>query len=327
MFRMISFLSQSTRNACSSLSLSARANRYVGRSLSVSPFGHDSVSSSSTGGGIACRYLSVQGYGLPESGIGNREWNSEQHFVLLLEKKIRDVEGQAVKYVVNPSRIHASIFKCGITSDQVLCKQLRLYASSGHLSATEQFFKECYDANTAGLGVWNAYICGMATHGSGREALRAFENMPNTLLKTRATYWNALVACSHLGETGYAHYLLGKVFKLLAMEPTIELLGTYVDSLARNWELEKAVLVVKSMVYKLNKKIIVSILGRYENHAKPIVFAQEFVRYLEEEGVTYYIPKATYRKLVDDERRRVGDLVLSDMLEDIGDPAHVEDDL
>lgn len=186
--------------------------------------------------------------------------NSEEYFVKLLQEKIKLVESKAQKYATNPGRIHASLVKNGIRSDQVLCKQLRLYGSSGYIVETKRFFYDCYNSGAAGIAVWNAGIASLATLGEGLQAINMFEDIPQSLNKTHATYWNVLLACSHAGETSYAHYLLGRVFKRLGIEPSIELIGTYLGGLARNGELDEAVEYVKSMIYKPNQEIIVSIL-------------------------------------------------------------------
>lgn len=76
-----------------------------------------------------------------------------------------------------------------------------------------------------------------------------------TLVKTHTAYWNVMVACSHGGQTSYAHYLLGRFFKLFAIKPTIELIGTYIDALARKGQLDKAFIEVKCLIYRSNQEI------------------------------------------------------------------------
>lgn len=72
---------------------------------------------------------------------------------------------------------------------------------------TVKFFNECYYSNKAGLGVWNAFIISLAhaqeltMFDNVPKPLNVFEDMPSTMVKTHATYWNAMVACSQAGET------------------------------------------------------------------------------------------------------------------------------
>lgn len=168
-----------------------------------------------------------------------------------------------------------------------------------------KFFNEAYFSNNAGLGVWNCYIISLALHPveltmveKVPKALTVFEDMP--MVKTHATYWNAMVACSEAGETKYAQYLLAKVFKSLAVEPSIQITGCYIDALAKNGQLEEAFTELKRMVYKPNQEIIVSIIFRYQMHPRPAMFANEVLSYVESQGVIFYIDKITVKKLTED---------------------------
>lgn len=57
--------------------------------------------------------------------------------------------------------------------------------------------------------------------------------------------------CVHKQETRYAQYLLGKVFKFLAVDPSIEITEYYIDILARN----------EQYLYKPSQEIVVRILA------------------------------------------------------------------
>lgn len=174
----------------------------------------------------------------------------------------------------------------GFKTDQLLSKQLRLYGSCGSVEDAKRLFYDSYNSKLAGVAVWNFMI---AINGDGNEAITMFENMPRGLSKTHATYWNTMLGCSHIGETGYAHYLLGRAFKCFGIEPIMELLGTYIDGLARHCEGKKEVTTLKGMRYKPNQEMVVSILSKYDLNADPSTFAQDFVQYLEEQQVSFYI--------------------------------------
>ncbi|WZY73568.1 hypothetical protein YC2023_005808 [Brassica napus] len=180
---------------------------------------------------------------------------------------------------------------------KLLSKQLRLYGSCGSVEDARRLFYDSYNSELAGVAVWNSMIATLAINGDGNEAITMFENMPRGLSKTHATYWNTIIGCSHIGEAGYAHYLLGRAFKCSGIEPSMELLGTYVDGLARHGEGEKAVTTLKGMRYKPNQEMVVSILSKYYLNADPSTFAQDFVQYLEEQQVSFYIGKALYNEL------------------------------
>ncbi|CAN6991283.1 unnamed protein product, partial [Brassica rapa subsp. trilocularis] len=197
----------------------------------------------------------------------------------------------------DPGAIHASLLKLGFKTDQLLSKQLRLYGSCGSVEDARRLFYDSYNSELAGVAVWNSMIATLAINGDGNEAITMFENMPRGLSKTHATYWNTIIGCSHIGEAGYAHYLLGRAFKCSGIEPSMELLGTYVDGLARHGEGEKAVTTLKGMRYKPNQEMVVSILSKYYLNADPSTFAQDFVQYLEEQQVSFYIGKALYNEL------------------------------
>ncbi|CAN7112380.1 unnamed protein product [Brassica rapa subsp. narinosa] len=186
----------------------------------------------------------------------------------------------------DPGAIHASFLKLGFKTDQLLSKQLRLYGSCGSVEDAKRLFYDSYNSKLAGVAVWNFMI---AINGDGNEAITMFENMPRGLSKTHATYWNTMLGCSHIGETGYAHYLLGRAFKCFGIEPIMELLGTYIDGLARHCEGKKEVTTLKGMRYKPNQEMVVSILSKYDLNADPSTFAQDFVQYLEEQQVSFYI--------------------------------------
>ncbi|KAG7542624.1 hypothetical protein ISN45_Aa07g025860 [Arabidopsis thaliana x Arabidopsis arenosa] len=219
-------------------------------------------------------------------------------FVNLLKQRISMVESKTGSDVT-AADIHGSIVKHGLKTDSLMCNLLRLYASSGYHTQAKRVFFECYFSGYAGLGVWNTYIATLGYLGDGHEAIRVYSNMPKQLTKTPATYWNILVACSHSGETEFAHYILGKIFKGLWEEPYIEHLGTYIDALARKNQLKKAALEVRSMiVYAPNREIINSVLSRCVEH-RDTETAKEFSEYLEMKGVEYRVQKTTYNKLAE----------------------------
>lgn len=182
--------------------------------------------------------------------------NSKKYFASLLQKKIKQVESKAQKYATNPGRIHASLVKRGIISDHVLCKQLRLYGFSEYKSVTTQFFYDCYNFRAASLPVWNIWIASLVT------------------------YWNVLLACAHVGKTRYAHYILGHVFKILAIEPSFEHIGTYIDGLARNWEIDQASNRGKKHDLKANARDSCECLNPILKQSNPTTFAKEFMQYL-----------------------------------------------
>lgn len=130
--------------------------------------------------------------------------------------------------------------------------------------------------------------------------LTVFEDMPSTMVKTHAMYWNAMVACSQAGETRQLNIFLVKVFKFLAVEPSIEITLCYIDGLARNGQVKKDFTEVKCMI---NQEIVVSIFAVTEctqMHPTPVIFANEVLSYVESHGVVFYIDKSTYRQLAED---------------------------
>lgn len=104
-----------------------------------------------------------------------------------------------------------------------------------------------------------------------------------------------LLAFSHAEGIRYAKYVHGRVFKLLSVERSIEHIGIYIDGLKRNEELDKAdkEIYIGHMINKPNQEIIMSILNRWQNHQNLIFFAKEFVKYLEAQGIAYFVDKTS----------------------------------
>lgn len=91
-----------------------------------------------------------------------------------------------------------------------------------------------------------------------------------------------------------------KVFKFLAVEPSIEITLCYIDGLARNGQVKEDFTEVKCIIYKSIQEIVVSILCRYRMHPTPVIFANEVLSYVESHEVVFYIDKSTYRQLTED---------------------------
>ncbi|KAH0904498.1 LOW QUALITY PROTEIN: hypothetical protein HID58_044001 [Brassica napus] len=148
----------------------------------------------------------------------------------------------------------------GFKTDQLLSKQLRLYGSCGSVEDARRLFYDIYNSKLAGFGI------PLAINGGGNEAIT---NMPRGLSKTHATYWNTMLGCSHIGETGYAHYLLGRAFKCSGIEPSMELLGAYVR--------------------RFSQALPGKNIEGYEVQAKSGDGGDYIVQYLEEQEVSFYI--------------------------------------
>lgn len=108
------------------------------------------------------------------------------------------------------------------------------------LFLTEKLFHECGKSGATCIGMWNAFISTLGTNSECFKAIQVFENIPSTLIKTHSTFWNVMVTCTHARQTEYGHYLLARIVKTLWIEPTIEIMGTYLDGLARGKVIDEA---------------------------------------------------------------------------------------
>ncbi|KAK4788428.1 hypothetical protein SAY86_019747 [Trapa natans] len=113
---------------------------------------------------------------------------------------------------------------------------------------------------------WTALINGLAVHGLGEEAIRAFDEMRSSGFSPDSVTLKAvLVACSHSGlvEEGW------RIFKSIeeyGMEPTIEHYGCLVDMMGRAGMIQQAFDFVENIPVRPNSVIWRTLLGACVSH-------------------------------------------------------------
>ncbi|XP_031287069.1 pentatricopeptide repeat-containing protein At4g21065-like [Pistacia vera] len=139
-----------------------------------------------------------------------------------------------------------------------------MYSRCGSVDDFIRIFDEMPERNVL---TWTALINGLAVHGRGREALRAFDEMKELGLQPDdITFRAVLVACSHGGLVVDGWRVFDSIKNEHNIEPMLEHYGCMVDLLGRAGLVNEAFEFVEKMPIRPNVVIWRTLLGACVNH-------------------------------------------------------------
>ncbi|XP_028548732.1 pentatricopeptide repeat-containing protein At1g31430-like isoform X2 [Dendrobium catenatum] len=106
-----------------------------------------------------------------------------------------------------------------------------MYAKCGCIDLARYVF---YELPKRDIFAWNAMICGVATHGQGKEALELFQrSIDEGFNPTAVTFVGILNACSRAGLVNEGRHFFNSMVRDYGIEPEMEHYGCMVDLLGR----------------------------------------------------------------------------------------------
>ncbi|XP_031391579.1 pentatricopeptide repeat-containing protein At3g62890-like [Punica granatum] len=139
-----------------------------------------------------------------------------------------------------------------------------MYAKCGSIEHSRYVFEQMRKRN---IWTWNAMICGLATHGLGREALVLFERfLDKGLEPASVTFVGVLSACSRSGlvDEGRRYYEL--MTEKYGIEPEMEHYGCMIDLLGRAGHIHEAIGLIESMQVSADPILWATLLGACKVH-------------------------------------------------------------
>ncbi|KAK3419529.1 hypothetical protein EUGRSUZ_G00084, partial [Eucalyptus grandis] len=139
-----------------------------------------------------------------------------------------------------------------------------MYAKCGSIELSRLVFNEMLRKN---IWSWNAMICGLASHGLGKEALALFEGfLSEGLQPASVTFVGVLNACSRSGlvREGRQYYKL--MTEKYGIEPEMEHYGCMVDLLARAGHIYEAIDLIENMNVSADPVLWATLLGACKVH-------------------------------------------------------------
>ncbi|KAK9055286.1 hypothetical protein SSX86_026368 [Deinandra increscens subsp. villosa] len=186
--------------------------------------------------------------------------------------------------------IHFYAEKNGFLQKTSLCNALiEMYAKSGNINQAWQVFDNMLEKDVIS---WSTMVCGLASHGKAREAIRLFKEMQKTTTKpNEITFVGLLSACAHAGflEDGLRYF--NSMTTDYNLDPGIEHYGCLVDLLGRTGCLVQALELIKTLPMKPDSAIWGSLLSscRMKGNAAMAVIAMEHLLELEPEDAGNYV--------------------------------------
>lgn len=165
--------------------------------------------------------------------------------------------------------IHLSIRRLGTTADAVLSNALiDMYFKCGSVDRALEVFVTM-PGGAPNLFCWNTLIAGLGRNSRGEDAVRAFRDMVEKVVKPDAvTFVAVLSACSHSGLVAEGRELFAEMLPVHGVAPRMEHYGCMVDLLCRAGLLGEATRLVRAMPVRPNAKILGSLLLHAHAHAR-----------------------------------------------------------
>ncbi|XP_043721538.1 putative pentatricopeptide repeat-containing protein At3g15130 [Telopea speciosissima] len=139
-----------------------------------------------------------------------------------------------------------------------------MYVKCGLMEDAEKRFNEIPVKNVVS---WTVMITGYGKHGSGKDAIRLFEEMQlENIDPDEVTYLAVLSACSHAGLIEESHKYFSRLCKDHQCEPKIEHYACMVDLLGRAGRLEEARNLIKTMPFEPSVGIWQTLLSACRLH-------------------------------------------------------------
>ncbi|XP_020252466.1 pentatricopeptide repeat-containing protein At3g62890-like [Asparagus officinalis] len=139
-----------------------------------------------------------------------------------------------------------------------------MYAKCGCVELSRQVFD---DLPKKDVFAWNAMLCGLATHGLGKEALDLFERFTEEgFHPTNVTFVGVLNACSRAGLVNEGRQHFNSMIRDYGIEPEMEHYGCIVDLLGRAGLVNEAVKLIENMSIKPDPVLWGTLLGACKMH-------------------------------------------------------------
>lgn len=117
------------------------------------------------------------------------------------------------------------------------------------------------------ISSWNVMICGLASHGLGKEALALFEMFVNEGFRpVNVTFIGVLNACSRAGLVGEGRHYFKLMTENYDIEPEMEHYGCMVDLLGRAGFIKEAVELIEKMKAPPDPVLWATLLGACKIH-------------------------------------------------------------
>lgn len=146
----------------------------------------------------------------------------------------------------NGRLIHFVIDSLGFPMTVPICTGLvDMYAKCGCINQARESFDKM---PLRDVSSWNVMICGLATHGLGKEALALFEKFRSEgLSPVNVTFIGVLNACSRVGLVDEGRYYFKLMTENYGIDPEMEHYGCMVDLLGRAGLVVEAIELVERM--------------------------------------------------------------------------------
>ncbi|XP_020571120.1 pentatricopeptide repeat-containing protein At4g21065-like [Phalaenopsis equestris] len=163
-----------------------------------------------------------------------------------------------IKFYVERMKMPKTLFLCNALVDAL--------AKCGDVDGAVQLFDRMPEKNIVS---WTSVIHGLAMHGRGVEAVRAFEAMKNADFEPDAVaFIGVLKACSHGGLVSDGRYYFDSMSRDFGVQPRIEHYGCMVDLFSRAGMVEEAMEFVGAMPIKPNPVIWRTLIAACRVHGK-----------------------------------------------------------
>ncbi|PKU73024.1 Pentatricopeptide repeat-containing protein [Dendrobium catenatum] len=139
-----------------------------------------------------------------------------------------------------------------------------MYAKCGCLDLARYVFDELPKRD---VFAWNAMICGVATHGQGKEALELFQrSIDEGFNPTAVTFVGILNACSRAGLVNEGRHFFNSMVRDYGIEPEMEHYGCMVDLFGRAGLVPEALQLIEGMSIKPDCVLWATLLGACKTH-------------------------------------------------------------
>ncbi|XP_020585755.1 pentatricopeptide repeat-containing protein At5g66520-like [Phalaenopsis equestris] len=139
-----------------------------------------------------------------------------------------------------------------------------MYAKCGCIDLAQNVF---YHMPKRDVFAWNAMICGIASHGQGKEALELFQQFINEGLNpTAVTFVGILNACSRAGLVDEGRRFFNSMANEYGIEPEMEHYGCMVDLFGRAGLIPEALELIQGMSVKPDCVLWATLLGACKMH-------------------------------------------------------------
>ncbi|XP_059625945.1 pentatricopeptide repeat-containing protein At3g12770-like [Cornus florida] len=163
------------------------------------------------------------------------------------------------------TKIDAYIQRSNFNSDGELDSSLiDMYSKCGNIEKAMQIFDK---SPRKDIFLWTSIICGLATHGQGKEALDYFSKMQEAMLQPdEVTFTGVLNACAHAGllDQGWVHFC--SMEKYYNLKPKVEHYGCMIDLLGRMGRLSEAYELILEMPMEANNVVWKALLSACRVH-------------------------------------------------------------